>query len=327
MTRLLSIHDLRTHYFTPIGVVKAVDGCSISLSSGEALGVAGESGCGKSTMARSILRLIHPPDRIVSGEIYFKGTNLLAMGEDEFRGIRWDKISIVFQQSMHALNPVLKISEQIIEPLVVKHRINKTDAEKKASELLELVGISSSRIKNYPHEFSGGMKQRALIAMSLICDPEIVILDEPTTALDVVSQRTILSLASDLQKKLGLSIIWITHDLAILSEVCNKIAIMYAGKIVEIGNTFEIILDPKHPYTMGLLSSFPSLDRIDKELESIPGATPDLINPPSGCRFHPRCSYKTDICEKAPPKTEKIPGRAGGFIQCHHWEDIENSVS
>lgn len=327
MPEILSIDNLHTHYFTQLGIVKAVDGCSIALRKGEALGIAGESGCGKSTLSMSILRLIHPPHRIVGGEINFKGTNLLEMGEEEFRRIRWEKISMVFQQSMCALNPVLRISEQIIEPVIIKKTMIRTDAEKKACELLELVGVSPSRIKDYPHEFSGGMRQRALIAMSLICNPEIVILDEPTTALDVVSQHMILGLMNDLQKKMGLSIIWITHDLAVLSEICDRITIMYAGRVVETGRTSDILHDPKHPYTIGLLESFPTLNRINEELRSIPGTTPDLMNLPSGCRFHPRCRHKTEICEKVVPKLEKMPKRADGFIECHHWEEIESRVN
>ncbi len=321
MSGILSIEDLHTHYICPRGTVKAVDGCSVDILKGETLGVAGESGCGKTTFARSILRLIHPPHKIVGGSIYYKETDILGLTEKELRDVRWNDISLVLQQSMNALNPMLKISNQMIEPLL-RMGENKQNAKAKAEKLLEQVGLDSGRIDNYPHEFSGGMKQRVLIALSLMCNPSVVILDEPTTALDVVVQHMLLRLIDNLKKEMNLSVIWITHDLAVLAEICDRIAIMYAGRIVETGTTEEVILHSKHPYTKGLLQSFPTLDQLDKELEPIRGQPPDLISPPKGCRFSPRCPFKTDICEKAQPKRERIPSRERGYIECHNWQVI-----
>ncbi len=322
MTNILEVRNLRTHYYTGSGVVQAVDDCSIYLKKGETLGIAGESGCGKTTFALSILRLIQPPHKIVKGTVEYKGEDLLSLSDKEFRKIRWNDISLVLQQSMHALNPMLRINEQMIEPIMIKGLDSKKNAKKRARDLLELVGIEGHRINNYPHEFSGGMKQRVLIALSLIMDPEIVVVDEPTTALDVVVQHMILKLIDDIKTKLGLSVIWITHDLAVLSEMCDRIAIMYAGRIMETGYSIDLILDPKHPYTKGLLSSFPTIDDLGKELKSIPGNPPDLINPPSGCPFHPRCEYTTDICKKERPPIEEIEGRKDSQIECHNWREI-----
>lgn len=322
MSDLLSVNDLRTRYFTGSGTVKAVDRCSIKLQRGQTLGIAGESGCGKSTLAMSILRLIQPPHKIIGGSVIYKGIDILQLTEKEFRKIRWEEISLVLQQSMNALNPMLRISDQMIEPLMIKRITSKESAEGKARKLLELVGIKPDRINNYPHEFSGGMKQRALIALSLIADPEILILDEPTTALDVVVQHMILKLINDLKNEMGLSVIWITHDLAVLAEVCDRIAIMYAGRIMETGTAEELILNPQHPYTNGLLASFPTVDQVDKELVSIPGSPPNLINPPKGCPFHPRCNFATDLCKTERPKGETLPDRVDGYIECHNWKEV-----
>jgi peptide/nickel transport system ATP-binding protein len=322
MTEILTVRNLRTHYYTLSGTVQAVDDCSIYLKKGETLGIAGESGCGKTTFALSLLRLIQPPHRVVKGSVMYKGVDLLSLTEKEFMKYRWEEISLVLQQSMHALNPMLRIDEQMIEPIMIKKASSEEVALDRAKELLEMVGIEGYRINNYPHEFSGGMKQRVLIALALIMDPEIVVVDEPTTALDVVVQHMILKLIDDIKTELGLSVIWITHDLAVLSEMCDRIAIMYAGRIMETGHSVDLVLDPKHPYTKGLLASFPTIDDLDKDLVSIPGAPPDLIDPPSGCPFHPRCEYTTDICKKERPPTEEITGRKDSQIECHHWRDI-----
>jgi peptide/nickel transport system ATP-binding protein len=322
MTTILSVRNICTNYYTVSGTVKAVDDCSISLNQGETLGIAGESGCGKTTLAMSIQRLIQPPHKVVSGSVIYKGVDLLKLTEKEFLAYRWKEIALVLQQSMHALNPMFRISEQMIEPVLIKKITDKEHARKRAMELLTLVGIESKRIDNYPHEFSGGMKQRVLIALSLMLDPEIIVLDEPTTALDVVVQHTILKLIDRLKTELGLSVIWITHDLAVLSEMCDRIAIMYAGRIMETGYTTDLILDPKHPYTMGLLASFPTIDDLDKKLKSIPGSPPNLVDVPTGCPFHPRCEYATDICAQSRPETEEIPGRKESQIECHHWREI-----
>lgn len=322
MTRILTVEHLRTHYYCAAGVVQAVDDCSFYLNKGETLGIAGESGCGKTTMALSILRLIQPPHEVVRGTVTYKGIDLLSLSEAEFRKYRWAEIALVLQQSMHALNPMLRISDQMVEPVLIKKAADKETAIKRAMELLELVGIEGHRIDNYPHEFSGGMKQRVLIALSLIMDPEILVVDEPTTALDVVVQHMILKLIDDIKTKMGLSIIWITHDLAVLSEMCDRIAIMYAGRIMETGHSLDLILNPKHPYTKGLLASFPTIDDMDKDLKSIPGVPPDLINPPPGCPFHPRCEYAIEICKKERPPIEEIDGRKDSQIECHRWRDL-----
>jgi peptide/nickel transport system ATP-binding protein len=322
MKELLSVNGLTTHYYTFAGTVIAVDDCSFFLNKGETLGIAGESGCGKTTLAMSILRLIQPPNRVMSGSVMYKDVDLLKLTEEEFLSYRWQEISLVLQQSMHALNPMLRISEQMIEPALVKNLLDKETAKKRAMDLLKMVGIESKRIDNYPHEFSGGMKQRVLIALALMLEPEIVILDEPTTALDVVVQNMILKLIDKLKTELELSVIWITHDLAVLSEMCDRIAIMYAGRIVETGYSIDLVLDPKHPYTQGLLASFPTIDDLNKKLKSIPGAPPNLISVPSGCAFHPRCPYATEICQRENPVEEEISGRKDSSIRCHHWKEI-----
>jgi peptide/nickel transport system ATP-binding protein len=321
LTDILTVKDLHTIYSTPMGVVKAVDGCSISLKKGETLGIAGESGCGKTTFALSILRLIHPPHKVVKGSVIYNGEDVLNIPIKEFRKYRWKEFSLVLQQSMYALNPMIRILDQMIEPLLLD-KVDKPTAVERAKYLLGLVGIEPSRITSYPHEFSGGMKQRVLIALSLMSEPKVVVLDEPTTALDVVVQHMILKLIDELKNELNLSVIWITHDLAVLAELCDRIAIMYAGRIVETGTSVEVILDPKHPYTKGLLSSFPTIDRIDKELTSIKGSPPNLIEPPSGCAFHPRCKFADDRCKTEQPQSEKIDGRNEGLIECHHWRSL-----
>ncbi len=323
MEKVLEVKGIKTRYFTPSGQVKAVENVSFSLRKGETLGIAGESGCGKTTLAMSILRLLQPPHKVVEGSVEYKGVDLLKVSEKEFQNYRWDEISLVLQQSMNALNPMLRISEQMIEPIMIKKSMKKQEALERAKDLFRMVGVEPSRITNFPHEFSGGMKQRALIALSMISNPEIIVLDEPTTALDVVVQHMILKLIDDITKEFGLSVIWITHDLAVLSEMCDRVIIMYAGRVMEAGTSEEVILDPKHPYTMGLLHSFPTIDQTDKKLESIPGTPPDLIDPPPGCPFHPRCSYATEICKQDRPKNEEIPGRPNSQIECHHWREIE----
>jgi peptide/nickel transport system ATP-binding protein len=320
---ILTINNLRTRYFTAAGEVKAVDDCSLKLRTGETLGLAGESGCGKSTLVMSLLRLLQPPHRVTGGSVMYKGVDLMSLSDEEYQKYRWNDISLVLQQSMYALNPMLRISEQMIEPIMIKEGADREDATKRAEKLLDMVGIEARRINNYPHEFSGGMKQRVLIALSLISNPEIVVLDEPTTALDVVVQHMILGLIDDIKTKFGLSVLWITHDLAVLSEVCDRIGIMYAGRIMETGTSEEVILNPKHPYTKGLLASFPTIDQLDKELTSIPGAPPNLIDPPKGCSFHPRCPFSTEICTKERPKNEAIDGRKNSQIECHNWRDIQ----
>jgi len=311
---LLTVENLRTYYFTEKGSVKAVDGVSFSVEKGESLGIAGESGCGKSTVAFSIMRLIKG-GRIVGGRITLDGTPLLNMPIRDFRRIRWERISLVSQAAMGALNPVYRIGDQIVEAITTHTKSKKREAWDRAEELLRQVGVDPSRAKNYPHELSGGMRQRAMIAMALALSPELVIADEPTTALDMVTQAQVLKLTRGLQEELNVSIIFISHDLSILGQACDRIIIMYAGKIMEMGDVQALFREPQHPYTKALLSSFPDIKSTKRTLTGLPGSPPDLIDPPSGCRFHPRCSQAQSICKVEEPTTiEVLPKH---YVACH----------
>jgi peptide/nickel transport system ATP-binding protein len=306
---LLEARNLKTYFYTAKGIVKAVDNVSFELYKGEALGIAGESGCGKSTLAYSLLRLVPPPGKLVSGEIVFQGKDITKLSEEEFRKeVRWKGISMVFQGAMNALNPVYNIGDQMAEVLMLHQNYTKKEALEMAKKLLQMVGIDPSRIKSYPHELSGGMKQRVVIAMALALMPPLVIADEPTTALDVVVQAQIMNLLKRLRQELGLSIILISHDLSLIAEIADKIAIMYGGKIVEYGTSEQIYNNPQHPYTQGLLNSIPRLRGEIKDLTWIPGVPPDLINPPPGCRFEPRCPFAHERCKEEPPVVEVEPG-------------------
>lgn len=306
---MLEVEHLKTYYYTYRGIVKAVDDVSFKLREGESLGIAGESGCGKSTLAYSLLKLVPPPGRIAGGKIVIDGVDVTRMSEAEVRGkVRWKKISMVFQGAMNALNPVYTVGYQLAEPLIYHKGYTRKEAIEKAKKYLQLVGLSPDIVNRYPHELSGGMKQRVVIAMALILQPKIVIADEPTTALDVVVQAQILNLLKKLQKELGISIILITHDLSIIAELADKVAIMYAGKIVEFGPLEKIYLEPQHPYTQALLKSIPRLRGEKSKLEWIPGTPPDLRNPPPGCRFAPRCKFAMDICRRQePPEVQLSP--------------------
>ncbi len=299
---VLEVEHLKTYYYTYKGIVKAVDDVSFKLKEGESLGIAGESGCGKSTLAYSLLKLVPPPGRIAGGRIIIDGVDITKMSEAEVRSkVRWKKISMIFQGAMNALNPVYTVGYQLAEPLIYHKGYSKKEAIEEAKKYLQLVGLSPDIVNRYPHELSGGMKQRVVIAMALILEPKIVIADEPTTALDVVVQAQILNLLKKLQKELGISIILITHDLSIIAELADKVAIMYAGKIVEFGPLEKVFLEPQHPYTQALLRSIPRLRGEKSKLEWIPGTPPDLRNPPPGCRFAPRCKFAMDICRREPP--------------------------
>ncbi len=299
---LLEVKNLRTYFYTLRGVVKAVDGVSFTLEKGETLGIVGESGCGKSTLAWSLLKLVPPPGRIVGGEIWVDGKNIVEMSDAEVRReIRWKKISMIFQGAMNALNPVYTVGDQIIEPLLLHTDMNKEEALERAGELLEAVGLTRSILERYPHELSGGQKQRVVIAMALALKPDIVIADEPTTALDVVVQAQILNLMKQLHKEENMSIIIITHDLGVVTELSEKIAVMYAGKLVEFGTAEEIFENPLHPYTQALIRAVPRLKGDIHKLEYIPGAPPDLRSPPPGCRFAPRCPRRFEPCDKEEP--------------------------
>jgi len=319
--KILEVKNLRTHFFTDEGVVKAVDDVSFSLSKGEVLGIVGESGSGKSVTNLSIINLVQsPPGKIIGGEILYNGEDLLKMDKKKLRHIRGAKIAMIFQDPITSLNPFLRISTQMIETIQLHQKLNRREAKARAIEMLTLAGIPAAeeRINNYPHQFSGGMCQRVMIAMGLSCNPEILIADEPTSALDVTIQAQILELIKDLTKKFETAVILITHSLGVVAGMCNAIIVMYAGRIVERGLTENIFENPKHPYTRGLIKSVPRLDKQDTErLFSIPGQPPNVIDLPPCCPFFPRCSEAMEICKTRYPD-EKDYGN-GHFASC--WKE------
>jgi oligopeptide/dipeptide ABC transporter ATP-binding protein len=312
---LLDVRDLRTWFHTRDGIVRAVDGVSFSVRKGEVLGLVGESGCGKSVTALSIMQLVPPPGSIEGGEILFEGRNLLEMSKNDLVGLRGDHISMIFQQPTSSLNPVARVGAQISEVFEIHRDMKRSAGEERAIDMLLRVGIPDpeERIKAYPHEFSGGMAQRVMIAMALACEPTLLIADEPTTALDVTIQAQILDLMRDLQRDSGTSVILITHDLGIVAEMADRVAVMYAGEIVEETDVETLFSDPKHPYTQGLIGSVPVLGQVKDELDVIPGNVPNLIDLPQGCRFAPRCQARIDagleVCtEKEPELVDIAPG-------------------
>ena len=300
---LLRVEDLKTYFFTEDGVVKAVDGVSLRVNRGETLGIVGESGCGKSVTSLSIMRLISAPGEVIEGRAYLRGLDVVQLSEEDMRHIRGNRISMIFQQPTSCLNPVFRVGDQISESLMLHRGLSKQQARQRAIELLTMVGIPSAktRIDSYPHEMSGGMCQRVMIAMALSCEPELLIADEPTTALDVTIQAQILELMRDLKNRYHTGIILITHDLGVIAEMADYVAVMYAGKIVEEAPVGELFESPKHPYTQGLLASIPVLGEVREKLAVIPGSVPSLRNLPPGCRFAGRCSYVMDICRVEEP--------------------------
>ncbi len=315
---LLAVNDLRTYFHTRNGIYRAVDGVSFELNRGETLGIVGESGCGKSVTCYSLMGLLpQPPGRIESGTALFDGIDLLRCSSRQARAIRGKRIAMIFQDPMTSLNPYLRISEQIIEPLLIHEKTSRRSALDRAIEMLASVGVNdaASRINSYPHEFSGGMRQRVMIAMALITRPELLIADEPTTALDVTVQAQILDLIRKMQREIGMAVIFITHDLGVISGLCNRVQVMYAGRIVETADTRTLFYQPKHPYTKALQRSIPSLQPKGSELYTIPGMPPDLSKPASGCPFAPRCDHAAPGCLTAPPTLHACPDGTG-FHAC-----------
>ena len=334
--KLLDIRNLYVEYLTPRGAVQAVNGVSFSIKKGEVFGLAGESGCGKSTIAHTILRVLRPPAIVTGGNILFKGIDILDLGEENTKvknerrkitarkdkqnpemtleAFRWAEISMVFQSAMNSLNPVVRVVDQITDVLMTHQNLDKNQARVRAEELMEIVNIDKKRLDAYPHELSGGMRQRMVIAVALALSPDLMIMDEPTTALDVVVQKDILQQIDQLKRQLGFSILFITHDLSLMVEFSDRIAIMYAGEIVELAPSSEILTNPLHPYTEGLLTSFPSITGPKKKLTGIPGSPPNLINPPKGCRFHPRCPYFNGEEQETSPELREVS--PGHWVAC-----------
>ena len=327
MGTLLEVKNLRTQFFTQDGVVNAVNGISYTVDEGETLAIVGESGCGKSVGVMSLIRLIPmPPGKIVDGEVWFDGRDLLKLDDDEIRHVRGNRVAMIFQDPMTSLNPVLTIGRQISELLVLHLGMDKQQARSRSAELLELVGIPSAanRLDDYPHQFSGGMRQRVMIAMGLSCNPQLLIADEPTTALDVTIQAQIVDLVKKLKNEIGMAIIWITHDLGVVAGLAERVIVMYAGFIVEESEVGDLYADPRHPYTLGLLGSLPRLDSDGTErLVSIEGVPPDLMDLPKGCPFYARCTYRIDKCHDENPKLEMAS--RGHKVAC--WVDVRGAAA
>ena len=311
---LIEVENLKIHFMTRRGPAKAVDNVGFSIEENETLGLIGESGCGKTTTAMALMRFVKPPGKVVDGTIKFMGEDILEYSEEMMRKTRGNLISIVRQEAQNALNPVLTIGKQITEMIVEHQQASNGEALDLAKKQLNLVGISDTRINSFPHEFSGGMKQRAMVAIATACNPKLLILDEPTTGLDVIVQRQILEMLKNLKKELGITAVFISHDLSVVAETCDRVAVMYAGKIMEQSDTVSLYSNPLHPYSKALIGAYPSLKGERKQLKSIPGSPMSLINPPPGCRFAPRCELAQDICRKEEPAIKTIGDRK---VACH----------
>lgn len=317
MSNVLEVNDLTMHYTTRKGPVFAVDDVSFTLRRGESLGLVGESGCGKTSVAIALLKVLPENARILGGQIWLDGTDIVPLPENEMRKFRWHRIAMVFQAAMNSLNPVYTVEEQILEAMRL-HLPHLSDREmgEKVDALFELVGLDPEFKDQYPHQYSGGMRQRAVIAMALSCDPAIIIADEPTTALDVIVQDALLRQIQEIQRRLHMAMIYISHDIAVIAEVSDRVGVMYAGKLVELGESGAIFYRPLHPYTIGLMSAFPSIVGEKTELVTLPGEPPDLLNPPPACRFHPRCPFATEICREQEPEFEDHA--SGHYAACWH---------
>jgi peptide/nickel transport system ATP-binding protein len=312
---LISVEELHVEYASSWGAVRAVDGVSFQIRPGEVLGLAGESGSGKSTIAQAILRILQPPAIITGGKVLFGGQDILDMSDSELEAFRWRDVSMVFQSAMNSLNPVMTVGDQIVDAIQAHEPMSDKAAMQRARELFRIVGIEEGRITSYPHQLSGGMRQRAVIAIALALNPPLMIMDEPTTALDVVVQKDIMTQIADLKERLGFSILFITHDLSLLVEISDRIAIMYAGQIIEMAPGREIFERPLHPYTQGLMESFPALSGERVKLTGIPGSPPNLITPPPACRFHPRCPHRFGPCDQIDPRYLEV--EPGHWVACH----------
>jgi peptide/nickel transport system ATP-binding protein len=318
---MLEIRNLKVKYLTNLGEIKAVNNFSFKLEQGDKIGIAGESGCGKSSLVKAIVRIL-PSNTIVDGEIFFKDKNLLAMEDEEFRKtIRWKEISIIPQSAMNALNPVYRVSDQIVEAIRTHSEIPRNEALEKTEKLLEYVGINPTRMYDYPHQLSGGMKQRVMIAMAIALNPSLLIADEPTTALDVIVQHRILKRIIEIQKELENSLIMISHDISLIAQTCNKIIIMYAGKIMECGDIDGIFYQPYHPYTLGLQNAFPNINILEQNIVSIPGLPPSLIDLPEGCLFADRCPFSQAVCKKG--EVNQFEVEEGHFVSCLFTDKAE----
>ncbi|MCA0452904.1 MAG: ABC transporter ATP-binding protein [Chloroflexi bacterium] len=318
MTPILDVQNLSIDYQSNGHPLHAVEDINFQVQKGRSLALVGESGCGKTTTMLSLLRLLPAEGRIIGGRILYRGTDLLRLSEREMRDYRWKKLAIVFQGAMNALNPVQRVSDQIAEAIMREPQITRKQALTRVGELIEIVGIPANRAQQYPHQFSGGMRQRAMIAMALACEPDVLIADEPTTALDVMIQAQILSLLQKLQRDLGLAVILVTHDLGVVAEVCDDVLVMYGGKVAEAGDVETIFNKPLHPYTQRLLQAFPDINRPGSTLASIAGHPPPLDDLPTGCRFEPRCHLSSEICKRIPPLA--LEHDAGHYVACHHVE-------
>ena len=318
---LLSVKDLWVEYTSDKRVIHAVNGVSFDVRKGESLGIVGESGCGKSTLIKAIMRLLPmPPSRIPKGEILYKGQDVVKMNEKELRSIRGSEMAMIFQDPMTALNPTIKIGKQITEIILAHQNISPAEAKQKALEMLRMVGIDESRFNEYPHQFSGGMQQRVVIAIALSCNPELLLADEPTTALDVTIQAQVLDMITALIELKNTTLLLITHNLAVVAETCDYVAVLYGGEIVEYGSKREIFKNPCHPYTVGLFGALPDVNRIGGKLKPINGIMPDPSELPSGCKFHTRCPYATEVCKEGPVPTVNLGGTHQ--CQCHHVETV-----
>lgn len=319
---LLKIEDLKIYYRSSAGITQAVDGISFKLEEGQSLGLVGESGCGKTTVARGIIRVMDKNAFIAGGKVIFNGKDLFGFSEDQMRCMRWKDLSLIPQAAMDSLNPVYPVIDAFNEILILKGGMDTDSAKKRAKELFLMVGLDLKRLYHYPHEFSGGMKQRAIIALALALNPKLIIADEPVTALDVIVQNQVLMELKKLREKLRVSLIMITHDISVVAQTCDIIAVMYAGKIVEKGTVFDILKNAAHPYTLGLENAFPNLKNANKSLISIEGSPPDLINPPNGCRFAPRCPFQIKDCRQEEPKLIEV--NPGHYSACFMMSEIEN---